>query len=115
MRFASWISNYTDTVSICNIYCFSTAKMITRNSLSITFTRTFLVFFYNRREYYSIKKDLFFSDVPIPFGYSINTKKLATFPRHIENHVPCTTDVSSSSCAIPYNVPCSIIYGTLSL
>jgi len=58
MHYACYISKSTEMeFSNCKIYCFYTAKMVTRKRLHITFTCTFPVFFYNRRKYYSIIKD----------------------------------------------------------
>jgi hypothetical protein len=36
MRFACWIIMATDTLIICNTYCFSTAIMVTRTRLKVT-------------------------------------------------------------------------------
>jgi hypothetical protein len=36
MRFACWITKATDTLRICNTYCFFTATMVTRTRLNIT-------------------------------------------------------------------------------
>jgi len=35
-RFACWITRTTDTLRICNTYCFSAAKMVTRTGLDVT-------------------------------------------------------------------------------
>jgi hypothetical protein len=43
MRFACWITKATDT--ICNTYCFSTAIIVTRTHLNVTFIRILPVFF----------------------------------------------------------------------
>jgi hypothetical protein len=43
MRFVCWITKATDTHRICNTYCFSTAAMVTRTHLSVTFIRTLSV------------------------------------------------------------------------
>jgi hypothetical protein len=41
MRFACWIIKAANTHSgISNTYCFSTAKMVSRTRLSVTFIRT---------------------------------------------------------------------------
>ena len=37
MRVARWITKATNTPKICNTYCFSTATMVTRTRLTITF------------------------------------------------------------------------------
>jgi hypothetical protein len=37
MCFAHWITKATYTHSICNTYCFSTATLVTRSCLSLTF------------------------------------------------------------------------------
>ena len=37
MRVACWITKTADTLRICNIYCFSTARMVARMGLSVTF------------------------------------------------------------------------------
>jgi hypothetical protein len=39
MRIACWITKATNTLRICNTYFFSTATMVTRKSLNITFIR----------------------------------------------------------------------------
>jgi hypothetical protein len=40
MRFACWITKgYRHTPSTCNTYCYSTATMVTRTRLNITFIR----------------------------------------------------------------------------
>jgi len=47
MRFAFWIPKATDTHSrIRNTYCFSTATMVTRTRLHVTFIRALSVSFY---------------------------------------------------------------------
>jgi len=47
MRFAWWIPKATDTHSrVRNNYCFSTATMVTRTRLGVTFIRTLPVSFY---------------------------------------------------------------------
>jgi hypothetical protein len=44
ISFECWITKATDTLSrICNISCFSTAKMVTQTRLNITFIRTLSV------------------------------------------------------------------------
>jgi hypothetical protein len=42
MRFASWITNVTYTLRICNTYCFSTTKMVTRTHLNVISTLPYL-------------------------------------------------------------------------
>jgi hypothetical protein len=39
MRFACWITKATDTLRICNTYCFSMATMVTWTRLNVTFVR----------------------------------------------------------------------------
>ena len=47
MRFAFWIPKATDTHSrVRNTCCFSTATMVTRTRLNVTFIRTLPVSFY---------------------------------------------------------------------
>jgi hypothetical protein len=36
MRFGCWITKATDTLRICNTYCFFTATMVTRTRLNVT-------------------------------------------------------------------------------
>jgi hypothetical protein len=36
IRFASWVTNATDTPRMCNKYCFSMATMVTRTPLNVT-------------------------------------------------------------------------------
>jgi hypothetical protein len=36
MRFACWITKATDTLRMCNTYCFSTATTVTRTLLNVT-------------------------------------------------------------------------------
>jgi hypothetical protein len=36
MRFACWITKATDTLRICNTYCFSTVTMVKRTRLNVT-------------------------------------------------------------------------------
>jgi len=36
IRFACWIPEVTDTLRICNIYCFSRATVVTGTPLSVT-------------------------------------------------------------------------------
>ena len=36
MRVVCWITEATDTLRVCNNYCFSTAKIITRTRLSVS-------------------------------------------------------------------------------
>jgi hypothetical protein len=44
MRFACWITKATDTLSrMCNTSCYSTANVVTRTRLNITFIRTLSV------------------------------------------------------------------------
>jgi hypothetical protein len=45
MRIACWMTKATDTLSICNTHCFSTATMIARKRLNFTFMRTLPVLF----------------------------------------------------------------------
>jgi hypothetical protein len=47
MRIACWIPKVTNTHAVrkCNTYCFSTAKMIARTRLSVTFVRTLSLLF----------------------------------------------------------------------
>jgi hypothetical protein len=45
MRFTCWMTKATNTLRICNTYCFSTARMVTGTRLNITFTRTLPVLF----------------------------------------------------------------------
>jgi len=40
MRVAFWITKATDTVGICNTWCFSTATVVTRTRLGVTFILT---------------------------------------------------------------------------
>jgi hypothetical protein len=40
MRIAGWITKATNTLTICNNYCFSTATVVTRKHFSVTFIRT---------------------------------------------------------------------------
>jgi hypothetical protein len=40
MRFECRITKATDTLTICNTYCFSTATMVTRTRPNVTFIRT---------------------------------------------------------------------------
>jgi hypothetical protein len=46
MRFARWIPEATNTLGICNTYCFSKARMVTRLRLNVTFIRTLPVLFF---------------------------------------------------------------------
>ena len=46
MRYACWIVKATDTLRICDNYCFLIAKFVTRMCLNITFTRTLPLFTY---------------------------------------------------------------------
>jgi hypothetical protein len=39
MRTVCWITNYKHTLTVCNIYCFSRAKMVSRRSLNVMFIR----------------------------------------------------------------------------
>jgi hypothetical protein len=39
MRFARWITKAADTLTICNTYCSSTATMVRRTQLNVTFIR----------------------------------------------------------------------------
>ena len=45
MRLACWITKATETLRISNTHCFSTATMVTRTRLNITFIRTLPVLF----------------------------------------------------------------------
>jgi hypothetical protein len=45
IRLACWINKAKNTVRIRNIYCFSTATMVTRTRVSVTFTRAFPVLY----------------------------------------------------------------------
>jgi len=45
IRISCRIPKATDTHTICNTYCFFTAKLITRTRLNIAFTRTWTVLF----------------------------------------------------------------------
>jgi hypothetical protein len=45
MRFACWITMVTNTLTICNTYCFSTATMVTRTCLNVTLYIACLVSF----------------------------------------------------------------------
>ena len=36
MRIACWITKATDTIRMCNTYCFSTATLVARSRLSVT-------------------------------------------------------------------------------
>jgi hypothetical protein len=45
MRIACWVSKATDTLRICNTYCFSTAAIFTRTRLKVAFIRTFMLIF----------------------------------------------------------------------
>jgi len=40
MRFACWIAKATRTLTIRNTYCVSTATMVARTRLNVTFIRT---------------------------------------------------------------------------
>jgi hypothetical protein len=40
MRIACWLPKTIDTLSMRNTYCFSTATMVMRNRLNVTFPRT---------------------------------------------------------------------------
>jgi hypothetical protein len=89
MFFALWISKSTETkFRICNIHCFYTAKMFTRQRLHITFTRTFPVLFYNRTKYYSIIK--VFSDMSFSFCYSIHKEISKSSPTRSKPHTVYT-------------------------
>ena len=45
MRFTPWIYKAKNTLRICNIYCFSTAALVTRTGLSFYVTRTLPILF----------------------------------------------------------------------
>jgi len=44
MRIACWITKTTHTLRICNTYSFSTAAIVSRTRLNVTFIRTWPVF-----------------------------------------------------------------------
>jgi len=46
VRIACCITKATHTLTICNIYCFSTTTMVARTHLKVTFIRTFAVLLY---------------------------------------------------------------------
>jgi len=48
MRFACLINTARHTLRVCNTYCFSTAIMVSRTRLNVTFTRTFSPLFFSR-------------------------------------------------------------------
>ena len=48
MRIDYWITKATDTLRLYNTNCFSTVTVVSRRRLSITFIRTFPVFFLYR-------------------------------------------------------------------